>query len=283
MGLRVNFEIKKIIREALKEDIGKKDITTHLIIPKNQLVEALIICKQDNVIICGLNLTKLVFRHIDKGIIFKAKVREGDLISKGTIVAEIKGKAKGILSAERTALNFLSLLSGIATFTHRFKEKTKPYKIKIMDTRKTHPGLRILEKYAVRVGGGYNHRLRLDEMILIKDNHLRILGGIKNLKNIFKNIKNKISPKIKIEIEVKNIEEFKIAQTLKPDIIMLDNMSLEEIKRIVRLNKGKIKLEVSGNINLRNIREIAKMGVDMVSIGAITHSAKSVDFSLEMM
>ena len=282
MGLKVTEDIKKIVKYALDEDIGRRDITTELFVSSSKIVRSLIICKEDKVILCGLDLAKLTFKMLDKDIVFKTRLKDGDLISKGKIVAEIKGKARSILTAERTALNFLSFLSGVATYTYRFKEKTKPYKIKIMDTRKTHPGLRILEKYAVRIGGGYNHRRTLEEMILIKDNHLKVIGGIEKLEGMLENIRKMIKSK-KIEIEIKNIDEFKIAQILKPDIIMLDNMSLKDIKKIVKLNKGKIKLEVSGNIGLGNIREIAKTGVDMVSVGALTHSVRAVDFSLEVM
>jgi len=282
VGLKVTEDIKKIVKYALDEDIGRRDITTELFVSSSKIVRALIICKEDKVILCGLDLAKLTFKMLDKDIVFKTRLKDGDLISKGKIVAEIKGKARSILTAERTALNFLSFLSGVATYTYRFKEKTKPYKIKIMDTRKTHPGLRVLEKYAVRIGGGYNHRRTLEEMILIKDNHLKVIGGIEKLEGMLENIRKMIKSK-KIEIEIKNIDEFKIAQILKPDIIMLDNMSLKDIKKIVKLNKGKIKLEVSGNIGLGNIREIAKTGVDMVSVGALTHSVRAVDFSLEVM
>ena len=282
MGLKVTEDIKKIVKYALDEDIGRRDITTELFVSSSKIVRSLIICKEDKVILCGLDLAKLTFKMLDKDIVFKTRLKDGDLISKGKIVAEIKGKARSILTAERTALNFLSFLSGVATYTYRFKEKTKPYKIKIMDTRKTHPGLRVLEKYAVRIGGGYNHRRTLEEMILIKDNHLKVIGGIEKLEGMLENIRKMIKSK-KIEIEIKNIDEFKIAQILKPDIIMLDNMSLKDIKKIVKLNKGKIKLEVSGNIGLGNIREIAKTGVDMVSVGALTHSVRAVDFSLEVM
>ena len=282
MGLKVNKEIKKIVKYALDEDIGKRDITTELFIPSKKIVKALIICKEDKVILCGLNLLKLTFKMLDKNIVFKTKLKDGDLISKGKIVAEIKGKARSILTAERTALNFLSFLSGIATYTYRFVEKTKSYNVKIMDTRKTHPGLRVLEKYAVRVAGGYNHRKRLDEMVLIKDNHLKVIGGIKKLVPIFKKIKKTIPSNIKLEIEVQNIDDFKIAQELKPDIIMLDNMSLSQMIKIIRLNQGKIPLEISGNVNLGNIKKLAQIGPQMLSVGAITHSAKAVDFSLEI-
>jgi len=282
MGLKVTEEIKRIVKNALSEDIGKGDITTELFIPPKKTVKALIICKEKKAILCGLDLARLTFKLLDKSIVFKKKFKDGDLISKGKIVAEVKGRASSILTSERTALNFLSLLSGIATSTYRFKEKIKPYDVKIMDTRKTHPGLRVLEKYAVRIGGGYNHRKGLDEMVLIKDNHLKVIGGIERLVPIFKKIKKTISAKIKLEVEVKSIDDFKIACKLNPDIIMLDNMSLNQIKKIIQLNQGKIPLEISGNVNLKNIKNLARIGPQMISVGAITHSTKAVDFSLEI-
>ncbi|MCM8791959.1 MAG: carboxylating nicotinate-nucleotide diphosphorylase [Candidatus Omnitrophica bacterium] len=275
-------EIDRIIQQALKEDIGKVDITTAHLIPEDKHARAILICNQDNVIICGLPIAERVFKSMDKNILFESKVKEGALIKKDRVVALLEGRAKSILTAERTALNFLSLLSGIATFTYRFKEKIKPYKVKILDTRKTHPNLRVLEKYAVRIGGGCNHRFRLDEMFLVKDNHIKLLGGIEGVKNILKKLKKKITRNILFEIETKSIKEFRAAQELKPDIIMLDNLSLKEIKRIMKIKSRGIKIEVSGNVNLKNIKSIAKTGVDMISIGAITHSAKSVDFSLEI-
>jgi len=282
MALKITKEIKEIVKRALQEDIGDSDITTDLFIPYKNTVTASIICNNDEVILCGLEIAKLAFTLLDKNVVFKKELKDGQLISKGESVIEIKGKAKSILTAERTALNFLSLLSGISTLTYKFKNKTSPYNVKIMDTRKTHPGLRVLEKYAVRIGGGDNHRLNLSQMILIKDNHLKAIGGLNKLKDIMKKIINKIPKDIKIEIEVKNIKEFKLAKELKPDIIMLDNMSLKEIKKAAHLNTEGIPLDVSGNINLNNVRKIAQNKIKMVSIGSLTHSPKAVDFSLEI-
>lgn len=275
-------EVKEIIKKALKEDIGKRDITTTTIIPENKYAKAILLAKE-NCVICGLNIAAEVFRIQDKKIKFMSNVLDGKKIKEGKIIAHISGRAQSILTAERVALNFLGLLSGIATKTRAYADKVKPYKVKILDTRKTIPGLRELEKYAVRIGGGYNHRMRLDEMVLIKDNHLKVMGyglWVMGLKEI----KNKISPKIKIEIEVKNLREFKEALEAEPDIIMLDNMKVEDIRKAVVLRKAAVsKIEVSGNVNLNNVRKIAKTGPDMISVGALTHSVKAVDISLEVL
>jgi len=275
-------EIKDIIKIALREDIGKGDITTTTFIPKDKYVEAIILAKEDCVI-CGLGTAAEVFKIQDKNIKFKPRVSDGQKIKKGKIIAYISGRAQSILTAERVALNFLSLLSGVATKTKAFVDKVKPYRTKIMDTRKTIPGLRELEKYAVRIGGGYNHRMRLDEMVLVKDNHLKVMGyGLWVMG--FKRIRDKISSKIKIEFEVKTLKEFKEALKLRPDIIMLDNMKVGDIKKAVLLRKAAVsKIEVSGNVNLNNVRKIAKTGVDMISVGALTHSVKATDISLEIL
>lgn len=275
-----------IIRGALFEDIGKQDITTELIIPKDKNIKAVLLAKEE-CIICGLEIAGHVFRVIDKDIKFSPLVKEGQKIKRGAVVAKLKGKAGSILSAERVCLNLLGLLSGVATKTRSYVDKIKPYKVKIIDTRKTLPGLRELQKYAVRVGGGFNHRMALDEMILVKDNHLKVMG--EEFWNIgFRQIKK--TSHFEIEIEVKTLKEFKRALKLKPDIIMLDNMSLKDMKKATQLrnnlsanNKDPIpKLEASGGITLKNVRQIAKTGVDMISIGALTHSVKSPDLSLEV-
>ena len=270
-----DLEVRHIVMYALKEDIGLKDITTEAFIPRGKTVKAILVTKEDCVI-CGLGVVALVFRLQDKNIKFRPLVQEGNLAKKGKIIARISGKAKSILSAERVALNFLSHLSGISTQTRNFVKQVKPYKAKIMDTRKTIPGLRLLEKYAVRIGGGFNHRLSLDEMVLIKDNHLKIIGGINKLTG-FKR-------KYKIEIEVKNLREFKEALKTRPDIIMLDNMKVTDIRKAVKIRKNsQPKLEVSGGVTLKNVRQIASTCVDMISIGALTHSTTAADISLEIL
>lgn len=270
-------EIKEIIRQALKEDIGRKDITTELIIPKNTIVNAILLAKE-NCVVCGLGIAVLVFKTQDARIKFKPQVKDGAAVKKGKVLARISGRAASILTAERVGLNFLTLLSGIATKTKEFVEAVKPYKTKIMDTRKTIPGLRCLQKYAVRTGGGYNHRMNLDEMVLIKDNHLKVIRNYRNLP-IF-------TYSYRVELEVKDLPEFQQALRLKPDIIMLDNMQIRDIRKAVILrekSRARPKIEVSGKVNLNNVRQIAKTGVDLISVGALTHSLKAIDISLEIL
>jgi len=274
--------IKEIIKRALREDIGKTDITTTTIIPKDKYAKAILLAKEDCVI-CGLDIAAEVFKFQDRNIKFKLHVLDGQKIKKGKIIAHIFGRAQSILTAERVALNFLSLLSGVATKTRAYVDKIKPYKVKILDTRKTIPGLRELEKYAVRRGGGYNHRMRLDEMLLIKDNHLKILDRREELPKVNRNYK--------LEIEVKNLREFKKILGLRPDIIMLDNMSIKEMRKAVRIRNNLLPkfhrpiphLEASGGVNLRNVKKVAATGVDMISVGELTHSLASTNISLEIL
>lgn len=266
---------------ALREDIGKRDVTTEAFISKNIKIKAVLRAKQD-CIICGIATASAVFKTLDKNIRFVPCCRDGKRIRRNEIIATLSGNARSILSSERVALNFLSFLCGIATQTHRYVDKVRPYKVKILDTRKTIPGLRDLQKYAVRTGGGFNHRFCLDEMILIKDNHLKITGGYTKL--------NKISRRLLIEAEVNSLKEFKDALNIKPDIVMLDNMPAADIKRAVKIRNNLSanpknplpKLEASGGITLKNIRQMAATGVDMISIGALTHSPASIDMSLEI-
>lgn len=275
-----NYNLKNIIKEALKEDIGTRDITTVTFIPKNKSARAILLAKE-NCVVCGINIAGAVFRQVDRKIKFLALVRNGRPVKKGRVLASIQGKARGILTAERTALNFLCLLSGIATKTRKFVEQAKPYKAKIIDTRKTIPTFRLLEKYAVRMGGGFNHRLSLDEMIMVKDNHIKIIGEV-----------NKIilpRPRYAVEIEVKGLKEFKQALAFRPNIIMLDNMGIKDMKRAVQIRdilfprlRGAPLLEASGGVTLNTVRKIASTGVDMISVGSLTHSPQSVDISLEI-
>lgn len=273
-------ELKNIIECALKEDIGRKDITTESVIPKNKKIKAVLLAKE-NCVACGINIAALAFKLKDSRIKFRPIAKDGQNIKKGRIIARIEGKARNILTTERVALNFLTLLSGVATQTRKYVKAIKPYKAKILDTRKTIPLLRELEKYAVRIGGGYNHRLSLDEMILIKDNHLKITNGYYSLPSVTRGYQ--------VEIEVKNLKEFKDALKLKPDIIMLDNMSINDIRRAVMIRNvfpatnRRIKLEASGGITLKNIRQFAATGVEMISVGCLTHSLVSPDISLEVL
>jgi len=275
-------KVKSIARHALIEDIGRGDITTQLTIPEEKIIEAAILAKEDCVI-CGLEIAQIVFKIADGNIKFLALVKEGRLIKKGKTIAKISGRAKSILTAERVALNLLALLSGIATKTREYVQKIDPYKTKITDTRKTLPGLRELQKYAVRIGGGYNHRMGLDEMILIKDNHLKVTEGYSKLPSV--------PPGFKIEIETQNLEEFKHALRFKPNVIMLDNMRLSDIEKAVKIRDDTVfnshhprtKLEVSGGVGLENIKKIAASGVEIISIGDLTHSVRSVDICLEVL
>jgi nicotinate-nucleotide pyrophosphorylase (carboxylating) len=270
-----------IVRHALIEDIGHGDITTQLTIPKDKEIKARIKVNE-NCVVCGMQVAEKVFKAIDGSVTFKPLTEDGKTAKPGKVIASIFGKAAGILTCERVALNLLSLLSGIATTTREYVEHIEPYKAKITDTRKTLPGLRDLQKYAVRIGGGHNHRMGLDEMILIKDNHIKITDGYEKLPSVPKGFK--------IEIEVQNLDEFKHALRFKPDVIMLDNMGLEDIKEAVKIRDNTefkshhppTMLEASGGVDFASVRKIAAAGVDIISIGALTHSIKAIDMSLEV-
>jgi nicotinate-nucleotide pyrophosphorylase (carboxylating) len=281
-------QIKEIVAKALLEDIGKADITTGFVIPAGKRVKAVLLAKEDFVV-CGLDIARAAFRQKDKNLSFVPLVKEGAAVKNGQRIARIEGNARSILIAERVALNFLSLLSGIAANTRRFVEAVRPFKVKIMDTRKTLPLLRGLEKYAIRAGGGYNHRMKLDEMILVKDNHLKIIGGYGGLAKLLRNTVR--LREYKIELECESLEEFMQALILNPDIIMLDNMSIKDMKKAVMMRNRfstsitypRPALEASGGITLENVKDAASTGVEMVSIGALTHSVASVDISLEFL
>jgi nicotinate-nucleotide pyrophosphorylase (carboxylating) len=280
--LKINPEtLKALIKQALIEDIGRGDITTQLTIPKDKRIKAKIIAKE-NFLLCGIIVAKKVFKAVDAATKFEQKIKEGSRTKARETIAVMSGKASSILKAERVALNLLALLSGIATKTGKFVKAIEPFKTKITDTRKTIAGLRELQKYAVRIGGGHNHRIRLDEMVLIKDNHLKITNGFSKLPSVPKGLK--------IEIEAENLEEFKHALRFKPDVIMLDNMEIRDIKEAVRIRNrtefkshhSLTKLEASGGINLANIKKYAATGVEIISVGELTDSVKSVDVSLEI-
>lgn len=274
-------DLGRLIKNALKEDIGRRDVTSETVIPPYAKAKAILLAKEDCVI-CGLAVASLVFKTFDKNIKFTPLAKDGFFLKKNSVISKISGRARSILAAERVALNFLSLLSGISTTTRRFVDAVRPYKAKILDTRKTIPGLRLLEKYAVRTGGGYNHRLSLDEMVLIKDNHIKVVRGSQRLSEALRGCS--------FEIEVKNLKELRQALRLKPDIIMLDNMSLKDIRKAVSLRNSlhhsafsiQPKIEASGGVTLKTVKKIASCGVDMISVGALTHSVNSVDISLEI-
>ncbi len=261
----------KIIDEALKEDIGKGDITTNSIVSKNEKLKAVLLVKEDGVI-AGLDIAKEVLENLDKNINFIKEVSDGDFVKKGKIIAKIDGNARAIMTGERVALNFLQRLSGIATLTRKFVNLSG--KTKIKDTRKTTPGLRVLEKYAVKIGGGTNHRMRLDDGILIKDNHIAFAGSVAEAVKRTKKLNKEV------EVEVENLKELKEALEAGADSILLDNMNVKEIKKAVTIAKG-IETEISGGVNLKNIKKFAKAGATYISVGALTHSPKSLDISLE--
>lgn len=280
-------KVEEIVRMALKEDVGPKDVTTSAVVPKELSIKAHIISKAEGVI-CGLPVCEKVFNVLDENTRFKPQLEEGSVIHEGKAIAYLEGNAAHILTGERVALNFLSHLSGIATKTRSFVNKVGSLSTKILDTRKTTPGMRYLEKYAVSVGGGYNHRTGLWDQVLIKDNHIAIrdlASHGKKLESLIKDTRSKIQKNIKIEIEVNSLKDFEAALRGRPDIVMLDNMTLEDAKKAVKIrNKiGKYPLiEVSGNITLKNVADYAACGVDRISIGSLTHSVNSVDISLEV-
>jgi nicotinate-nucleotide pyrophosphorylase (carboxylating) len=269
--------IRELIKIALKEDIGTGDVTTKLILPSKTKTTALIIAKEKG-ILAGVDVAKQVFHLVDKTLRFIPMKRDGDKLIPKTIIAKVRGDVGSILTAERTALNFLQHLSGIATLTNRFVAAVKGTKAKILDTRKTLPGMRVLEKYAVKVGGGENHRFGLYDMVLIKSNHIKAAGGIGQAMNRVEMANRKGLP---VEIETKSLEEVKTALSLNAKMIMLDNMTIAEMQKAVKM--GKAKFEASGGINLRNVRKIAKTGVDYISVGALTHSAGALDISLKIL
>jgi nicotinate-nucleotide pyrophosphorylase (carboxylating) len=270
--------IKQIVRQALKEDVGPGDITTLATVEAKAKAKGVVLAKEAGVI-AGLWVAKEVFRQVDSGIKFAAKVEEGARVKKGKILAAVSGPARGILTGERVALNFLQRLSGIATLTSQFEAKVKGCGAKILDTRKTTPGLRMLEKYAVRTGGGTNHRFGLYDAFLIKDNHIALAGGVKRAVEGARKLKTKRA----IEVEAKSIAQVEESIDVGADKILLDNMDLNTLRKAVKLcKKALVSTEASGGVNLKTVRNIAKTGVNSISVGALTHSAKALDISLEI-
>jgi nicotinate-nucleotide pyrophosphorylase (carboxylating) len=276
--IKENILIDKIVEQALLEDIGTGDITSESIVPYDLKAKGIIKTSEEGVV-AGLDIIYLVFKKLDPEICFQSKIKDGKNILPGEVLAKISGSARTILKGERVALNFLQRMSGIATITSKFCQQVKDFPVRIVDTRKTTPGLRILEKYAVRMGGGYNHRFGLYDAVLIKDNHIVVAGGIKSAVN---SVQKQISHTVKIEVEVENLSQLQEALKVQVDIIMLDNMDLETMKEAVKIVKGKTLIEASGEITLEKARKIAQIGVDLISVGALTHSVKSLDISMEI-
>ncbi|HOE57790.1 MAG TPA: carboxylating nicotinate-nucleotide diphosphorylase [Bacillota bacterium] len=277
-----NIVVDGIINNALAEDLGWGDVTTDLTIPEATVMEGNFIAKEDG-IICGIDICRRVFEIADKNIEFRAFMKDGQRVFKGNIIAAIRGNARSILKCERTALNFFQRMSGIATMTDKFVSLTSDLDVKVVDTRKTVPGLRVLDKYSVKVGGGFNHRFNLSDMILIKDNHIKAAGGINPAVAAAR--KNS-SHALKIEVEVESIKELIEAIDAGADIVMLDNMTLNMMREAVSIAGGKVLLEASGNVSLegeRNIRDIAETGVNIISVGSLTNSSDSLDISLKFL
>jgi len=268
---------KNLVKQAMSEDLKPSgDITTNLI-KNDKKIKAKIISNQ-NCVVGGLNFTKETFKYSDKKVVFRSKTKDGKKIKKGKIVATVYGKAKGILKGERVALNFLSLISGVATTTKKFVDKVKGKSCKICCTRKTLPNLRLIQKYGVKLGGGLNHRFNLSDEILIKDNHIAVDGNIYELvKRATKNKKGK-----KITVEVDNLKQLKKIMGLKFDRILFDNMSPKNLRKGIKLSNKLYETEASGGITLKNVRKIASTGVKRISVGQITHSAPAANFKLEI-
>lgn len=272
--------VREAVVRALGEDRGPMDITSRAVVPEEQLGAARIITREPCVI-AGLVVAELVFREVEAALRVTLKCKDGDHVTAGALVLEVTGPVRAILTAERTALNFLQQLSGVATQTREFVDAVAGTKAKILDTRKTIPGLRALQKYAVRCGGGLNHRMGLYDKFLLKDNHLAMMGqpgswaaGVKEARAL--------KPDAEIEIEADTLEQVRVIADLGVDMIMLDNMSTEEMRKAVEIIGGRAKIEASGGISIEKAKAVAETGVDFISVGSLTHSARAIDMSLEM-
>jgi len=271
-------KIDSIIDNALEEDIGSGDITTDTIFSSDVACEAQVIAKEEG-IIAGIPIAKRVFKKLDQEVSFSQTLNDGDFVKPGQEVFKIKALVRAVLTGERLALNILQRMSGIATATSQYADAVKGSQTKILDTRKTAPGLRILDKYAVLAGGGQNHRFGLFDAVLIKDNHINFAGSITNAVD---QIRSKYQNKYKIEVETSNLDEVREAIQSEVDIVMLDNMDIPMMKEAVKMINGKALTEASGGITLATITDIAETGVDYISVGAITHSSPALDISLYM-
>ena len=273
---QLSVEISQCIRRALDEDIGSGDVTTDSIVPENASLRGRIVAKQNGVV-AGLQIAEAVWRELDEGITFTPHVSDGSKVENKTVVVELVGPARALLTGERTALNFLGRMSGIATLTRQFVDAVAGTSAVILDTRKTAPGLRLTDKLAVRIGGGQNHRTGLFDMVLIKDNHIDFAGSITAAVTRVR----ESGTNLEIEVEARTLDHVREALALEVERILLDNMSFELMREAVRINGGRAKLEASGNVSLENVLEVARTGVDYISVGALTHSPKVFDVSLE--
>jgi nicotinate-nucleotide pyrophosphorylase (carboxylating) len=274
----MDHSLQELIERALAEDIGSGDVTTAATIPADAHAEAVMLAKQ-HLVLAGLDVSREVFLYLDPGIEFTAYAKDGDVIHAGMEIARLSGNTRTLLVGERVALNLLQHMSGIATLTAAFVEKIKGLNAEVLDTRKTLPGLRQLEKYAVRMGGGRNHRFGLYDGVLIKDNHIKAAGGIAQA---ITRVRTTAHHLLKIEVETKTLAEVREALAEKADIIMLDNMTIDMIREAVRLIDQQALVEASGNVTLETVWHIAETGVDLISSGSLTHSAPAADISMKI-
>ncbi len=275
-------QLDRVIDNALAEDLGSGDVTTSALIPPDLAGEASLLVKENGVL-AGMEIAAEVFQRVEPSLRVEVLLQDGTQVKPGDVAGRISGSVSGILKAERTALNFLQRLSGVASLTARYVEAVVGTSAKIYDTRKTTPGLRLLEKYAVRMGGGQNHRLDLADAVLIKDNHINALRARDmSLEEIIDRARDKTPAGMTIEVEVTSAAEAGDALKAGADIIMLDNMNADEMTRVIGMVAGRAKIEASGGVTLENVRQVAMTGVDMISVGALTHSYKALDISLEL-
>lgn len=274
----MQFQIDDIIKTALLEDINYVDVTTDYLIDDDAVSTAKYVSKDEGVL-CGIDVALRVFELLDENVKTKVYIKDGEKVKKGDIIAEITGSTRALLKGERTALNLVQHMSGVATATNKCVELVNGTKASIADTRKTLPGLRVLQKYAVTVGGGRNHRYNLSDCAMLKDTHLDAYGSMSNAVNV---LRERMGHTVKIEVEVANLEELQEALSLGVEVIMLDNMSNEDMAKAVEMTAGRAKLEASGNVTTETIRGIAETGVDIISLGALTHSVKAFDISMKM-
>ncbi|HKU74584.1 MAG TPA: carboxylating nicotinate-nucleotide diphosphorylase [Pyrinomonadaceae bacterium] len=276
MSPELPAEISQYISRALEEDIGSGDVTTNTIVPANASLRGRIVAKENGVV-AGLEIARQVMLSLDQSVSFSAQVEDGEKVERGTVLADLQGPARALLTGERIALNFLGRMSGIATLTRKFVDAVSGTRAVILDTRKTAPGLRLTDKLAVRLGGGQNHRTGLFDMVLIKDNHIDFAGSITAAVDRVR----ASGTKLEIEVETRTLDNVREALTLGVERILLDNMTIDTMREAVAICEGKARLEASGNVTLDNVLEVAGTGVDYISVGALTHSPKVFDVSLE--
>ena len=276
-------EIDRFIADLIAEDSADHDITSISVFDNNIKCNA-VIESRDHGVLCGIDFAEMVFRQIDSTIVISKVIEDGTEIFEGDVVLDLKGNVNTILAGERIALNLLQHLSGISTLTAQFVESVKSTDAVIMDTRKTIPGLRKIQKYAVKMGGGHNHRMNLADGVLIKDNHIKFseINGL-SISDVVNKARSKVGKSVKIEIEVDDLDQFRKVIDVRPDIILLDNMDVETMEMAVKINEGRAILEASGGVKINNVKSIAETGVDLISVGALTHSVNALDMSLTIL